>query len=94
MSAADKKWEELTLDEKLHELGFEGEDPKPQGVVMGKELEKRLHAALDELFNAYGILLLVEESVKPFIDGVIGVQPELVLRDVYALVHEEEGEEE
>ncbi len=75
---SDRAWEELSLDEKLAELGIEG------GTA-----DERLHAALDLLADSGNMLNDIETVVAP--DGIwggdiIGFDFRLACERIYDLV--------
>lgn len=81
--STERDWDELSLDEKLTELGFtEGDEAT------------RLHAALDQLMDAGGLLNEIEVLVKPTATGVVGadVHGELVekFKRIYEMLKDEE----
>lgn len=62
----EKGWEDLTLDEKLTELGFEANVMAPSRQA---DMDKRMHAALDQLLDAGETLNTIEELTKPTAEG-------------------------
>jgi hypothetical protein len=85
-----REWEQLSLDEKLTELGF-GKDTSYDQPVSGPTLtatEVRLHAALDQLMDAGGLLNEIEVMVKPAATGVVGADIPGEMLDTLRRIHE------
>lgn len=93
IGASQKKWEELSLDEKLTELGFRNEGGKLQADFrLTTEQSDRLHAALDQLFDAGMLLGDIEEMVTPAGTGSPSGDELNICSTIYQLITE--GEED
>lgn len=91
----EKSWEDLGIDEKLSELGFA---PNIMAPSRQADLDSRIHAALDQLLDAGGLLVEVEAMVEPIANGVIGAdipgEMQETCKKIYELLTEEEEDEQ
>lgn len=91
--STERDWDELSLDEKLTELGFE-RDPAKEFDIASKKSQERLHAALDQLMDAGGLLNEIEVIVKPVAEGVVGADVHGELVEKFKRIHEMLKDEE
>lgn len=86
----EKEWEDLTLDEKLTELGFTTRQQYDVSLNQTglSALEVRMHAALDQLMDAGGVLGEIEAMTQPTATGNPTGNELNTCVDIYKLITE------